>query len=540
LFAAQREEKAMSVITVALSIVTGICIWAGVDQLLIGLRRMRERAHLIFAVFCFLAAGYVLTAIIGYQAASVDAFASVLKRKVALLALTGVTFLWFVAIHTRVQPFGLLLILSSVFAASSALNLLAPYGLLYDEISALTDVELAWGGTIVLPEATSNVWRLILFVGFAALVGFTCYACFQQYRAGKRTSALTLGVGVAVLVAAVLHDIYINAMGITSVRLMEFGFAALVIVISLNLSNQIIAIANIKRELYESVSRYRSLYNNTPLMLHSTDREGHLLTVNNHWLETLGYERDQVIGCCYTEFLAEGCRQYFEEVALSALWRTGSVKDVALQMVNKGGEVIDVEMSAIAERDVRGDLTRSIAFLIDIAERKRVENELHEHCEQLEELVEKRTLALARADEQLQQESADRLRVEASLWEMQATLDGILESAMDAIVTVDGDYQIVLFNPAAERMFGYTMAEVKGRPLNHLMPSEFHETHTDDIREFGRTGATARRMGNGKVTWGIRADGERFPVEASISRIDVAGKRYFTAIVRDITERAHV
>jgi PAS domain S-box-containing protein len=118
-----------------------------------------------------------------------------------------------------------------------------------------------------------------------------------------------------------------------------------------------------------------------------------------------------------------------------------------------------------------------------------------------------------------------------------ARLSGLLDSAMDAIITVDAKQRIVLYNRAAERTFGWTSEEAIGAPLEKLMPERFRGEHGAQVQRFERTGTTSRRMGDGTVIYGQRASGEEFPMEASISQLDTAEGKLFTVILRDITER---
>ena len=116
-------------------------------------------------------------------------------------------------------------------------------------------------------------------------------------------------------------------------------------------------------------------------------------------------------------------------------------------------------------------------------------------------------------------------------------LRGILDSAMDAIITVDGDQRVVYFNAAAEAVFGWKREEAVGAPLSRFIPARFHAAHEAHVREFGQTGATSRRMGHARVVAGLRRDGGEFPIEASISQVVERGQQLFTVILRDVTER---
>lgn len=129
-------------------------------------------------------------------------------------------------------------------------------------------------------------------------------------------------------------------------------------------------------------------------------------------------------------------------------------------------------------------------------------------------------------------------RTENDLSLSRRRLEGIVESAMDAIVTVGEDQCIQVFNPAAERMFGYPAVEVVGQPLELLIPHRNRAAHAGHVTLFGTHGSTSRRMGALNAVSGLRRNGEEFPIEVSISHFLAAGKRHFTAILRDITERS--
>jgi PAS domain S-box-containing protein len=132
---------------------------------------------------------------------------------------------------------------------------------------------------------------------------------------------------------------------------------------------------------------------------------------------------------------------------------------------------------------------------------------------------------------------AGRLRAEMKVLSSKLRLDGIIQSAMDAIITVDDEQLVVLFNRAAERMFEWKADDVLGRPLDRLIPERFRQAHAEHIRRFGQSGVTTRQMGALGTITGLRASGTEFPIEAAISQVSVDGKRYYTVILRDITER---
>ena len=130
-----------------------------------------------------------------------------------------------------------------------------------------------------------------------------------------------------------------------------------------------------------------------------------------------------------------------------------------------------------------------------------------------------------------------RLKAEKANVSLAARLGGLLDSAMDGIITVDAQQRVQLYNRAAETIFGWPGAEILGQPLALLIPERFHASHHAHVERFAATGVTSRRMGDHTVVHGRRADGEEFPLEASISQLDTAEGKLFTVILRDITER---
>lgn len=119
----------------------------------------------------------------------------------------------------------------------------------------------------------------------------------------------------------------------------------------------------------------------------------------------------------------------------------------------------------------------------------------------------------------------------------EAELEAVLASAMDAVVAVDEAQRIILFNAAAERMLGCRGADALGGPVKRFIPPRFHRQHDQAVGRFARSGSTTRRIGVLRDVVALRADGIEFPVEVSLSRAAVGGRRIFVVILRDVTER---
>jgi PAS domain S-box-containing protein len=145
-----------------------------------------------------------------------------------------------------------------------------------------------------------------------------------------------------------------------------------------------------------------------------------------------------------------------------------------------------------------------------------------------------------RAAAVLHQSERKRQSAERAEREKQAQLSGLVDTAMDAIIMVDAQHRITLFNAAAEAMYGYGADEMQGQPLDRLLPARHRGDHTEKIGRFGATGLSSRRMGGLGAVSGVRADGTEFNVEASISQVHIDGALFYTVILRDVTENVRV
>jgi len=131
-----------------------------------------------------------------------------------------------------------------------------------------------------------------------------------------------------------------------------------------------------------------------------------------------------------------------------------------------------------------------------------------------------------------------RVVAEEAIKRSEAQLAGVIGSAMDGIITIDKNQKIILFNESAERIFGCPAGEAVGHSLDRFIPERYRLAHRGHLEGFGTRDVTRRMMGErGTELYGLKLSGEEFPMEASISQIEVDGQKFYTVILRDITER---
>jgi PAS domain S-box-containing protein len=255
-----------------------------------------------------------------------------------------------------------------------------------------------------------------------------------------------------------------------------------------------------EQALRESEARYRAIVENALDAVITMDDKGLLVGWNSQAERIFGWTADEVMRRPLADIIIPLRFRESHNRGLQHYLATGEgpVLDKRIEIIalHRNGHEFPAEL-AIGLLHQSGHVLFS-AFLRDITERKRVEQ-------------------ARRATE--------------------ARLYGVVESAMDAIISVDHEQRIVLFNAAAEQMFRCAASEALGQPIERFIPERYRHDHKKDIERFGESGTTTRRMGALRNVFGTRADGEEFPAEAAISQIDTAQGKLFTVILRDITQR---
>jgi PAS domain S-box-containing protein len=173
----------------------------------------------------------------------------------------------------------------------------------------------------------------------------------------------------------------------------------------------------------------------------------------------------------------------------------------------------------------------------DVAAYGQAEAAIQEAFNHLEQRIQQRTADLTQTIARLEQEIIERKRIEQALRSGEARLAGIIDIAVDAIISINADQRIILFNQGAEAIFGYPADEVIGKSLSLLIPPRYEQLHRRHVERFGEAPDQARHMRERSVIWGLRKNGSEFPAEASISKIHFQGEALFTVILRDVTER---
>ena len=250
-------------------------------------------------------------------------------------------------------------------------------------------------------------------------------------------------------------------------------------------------------ERKQSEEKYRALFNNAPAMLVTLDQATcNILDCNNLFLKRTGFEKPAVVGKNILEQFHPDCqekvRSVFDDVSTSS-----EVQDVELDLLTVLGGKIPILLNVSVVCDHLGKILFSQLVMQDITTIKKSEEEIRES--------EKR-------------------------------LQAVTNSAIDSIMTIDETGIIIGWNPAAEKMFGYSEREIISHPMEFLIPERYLDGHKRGIMRI-QSGGERHVIGKTVEMAGKRKDGSEFPLELSLAEWQTKEGRFFTGFIRDITDR---
>ncbi len=270
-----------------------------------------------------------------------------------------------------------------------------------------------------------------------------------------------------------------------------------------------------KEALKASEAKYQDLYDNAPDMFVSVDAKTAKIIECNQTLATaLGYRKEEIIGRPIFYVYHPDCMEAVKK-AFRSFVQTGEVHDAELELQRKDGSKLDVSLNATAVHDEQGQVLYSRSIWRDISESKRTEGTLQKAHDELERRVEERTAELAKANQELRGEIAERQRAEAALQESELQIRLLLDSTAEAIYGLDMVGNCTFANAACLQLLGYeTTDDLIGNNMHNLI----HHTRFDDspypMEECRIYKAFKRGKGShvdDEVLW--RADGTSFWAE---------------------------
>ncbi len=255
-----------------------------------------------------------------------------------------------------------------------------------------------------------------------------------------------------------------------------------------------------RKQAAEDLMRFKNVLDDTIDMIFMFDPDSlRFVYLNRGAIESMGYTRDELLGM--TPYQIKPLIPEAEFRRLIAPLLSGEQQSLVFETVHRRKDGTDfpvnISLQLVREERARGLF---VAIVHDISRRR---------------------------------ESEEKLRTSA------ARIRAIVDTVIDGIITIDEQGSVETFNPAAERIFGYSASEVIGENVKMLMPDPYHAEHDTYLRNYRESGVR-KIIGIGREVTGRRQDGTLFPLELSVSEMQLADRRMYTGIVRDITERKKI
>jgi PAS domain S-box-containing protein len=250
--------------------------------------------------------------------------------------------------------------------------------------------------------------------------------------------------------------------------------------------------------LIESERRFRDLFEQGPVAYHELDQEGNVRWVNQAECELLGVEAGAMLGRPIFEFVSRGAPSESREAFQRKLSGQQALDPFPRDHIRSDGRHLTLEIHEVLIRNAQGEATGMRSVMLDLTRRKEIEEALREGEE---------------------------------------VLRSVCASSLDALVMIDGGGRAILWNPAAERMFGYTAAEMLGQPIHDLLaPAALRQRFQESFPAFQKTGKGAA-IGTMRELTARRKDGSEFPIDLSLAAVQKGAEWQAVGVIRDMTGR---
>lgn len=251
-----------------------------------------------------------------------------------------------------------------------------------------------------------------------------------------------------------------------------------------------------KNQLNLANARYVDLYDTAPVGYCTLDEQGVIAQANLTTCTILGVTREALVKRPITQFICKDDQDTFY-LMRRELEKTRQSQSCELRLLKADGTPLWTHLAInAAEAEYTEDVIRLV--ISDITKRKLAQVANHT---------------------------------------AQSRILGLVDAAMDAIISVDAKMQVVLFNQAAAKIFGVSVDEAMGGTLDRFIPARFRPMHGAQMQAFQGQGKATRNMGVPRHIVGLHSNGQEFPLEASISHLVIGGQILYTVILRDISER---
>lgn len=360
-----------------------VCLAIGGIHLVVGRSRPGKQVHLWFALAAAMAAANAFFEPLGFGAATVAELNRAFKWSISFQALCWIALTWYVAYYAPTARRWLAGLISLGYGVAVLVNVVAPYGVLFSDISALAVRELPWGESYALPVGTSSPWVIVGYGSNLLFIGYVIDATLALTRAGERRRAMRLGTATFLLLASIVHGSLVDLEVLQQPYLMTMAFLFVVLIMGLDLADEAVRASELEREVAARESRWSSLLERVHLLVVGLDRGGRVDYVNPFFCETLGLAGHDTIGKPFSDFVAFTDRARGGEV-LRGVLAGKEVPYTEIVIATEDGAERSVLWSHVVLRDKEGAPTGTLSIGADVTERRVAEADRDAAIEELE------------------------------------------------------------------------------------------------------------------------------------------------------------
>jgi PAS domain S-box-containing protein len=363
----------------------GICVAFGLIHLLIGLRFRQPSAELFFALASAGVAGSIFWQPSVYHATTVETIRVAMKWMIGFEFLFWFAAVWFIYLLTGSRLRRLAWIITLFWGVSFIIHLINPAGVLFQRITDIKRAILPWGELIVLPVGTAAPWRILSDIGLLLFFWLSFEGCRRLLRSGERRRAVSLGCGLALLLAGNIQATLVD-LGILNVPyLMTYAFFGMILSAGIDFAAQVRKAGVLAQEVAAQESRWRSLLENVQLLVIGLDRHARVYYVNPHFSRVTGFDADEVLKEDLLKILPE---EDYERV-VARLKKGEIVPHRQSDLLTKEGGTRTIAWSNVKLRSNEDEFLGTMSIGVDVTDKLKAESELMKAYEEVRILKER-------------------------------------------------------------------------------------------------------------------------------------------------------